>query len=95
MNANNSHRYTHLVLALGIVINPTVCGFITSPRLCLHDIGRATVVHITYVLRFRNVGAVYGVQESTLTLRLLPTPISIKYFGARKSSIEIGVELQS
>ena len=27
---DNSHRYTHLILALGIVREPTVWGFITS-----------------------------------------------------------------
>ena len=27
---DNSHSYTHLILALGIVREPTVCGFITS-----------------------------------------------------------------
>ena len=33
MYASNSHSYTHLILALGIVREPTVWGFITSKYL--------------------------------------------------------------
>ena len=39
MYASNSHSYTHLILALGIVREPTVCGFITSKYPGIHDIG--------------------------------------------------------
>ena len=34
-----SHSYTHLILALGIVIEPTVWGFITSKYPGILDIG--------------------------------------------------------
>ena len=41
MYASNSHSYTHLLLALGIVIKPTVwvLNFITSEYPGIHDIG--------------------------------------------------------
>ena len=37
--ASNSHGYTHLILAQGIVKNPTVWVFITSKYPGIHDIG--------------------------------------------------------
>ena len=39
MYANNSHSYTHLILAMGIVREPTVWVFITSKYPGIHDIG--------------------------------------------------------
>ena len=39
MCASKSHSYTHLILALGIVREPTVWVFITSKYLGTHDIG--------------------------------------------------------
>ena len=36
---NNSHSYTHLILALGIVREPTIWVFITSKYPGTHDIG--------------------------------------------------------
>ena len=41
MYANNSHSYTHLILALDTVRKPTVWDFITSqyPGIQCHDIG--------------------------------------------------------
>ena len=42
MYASNSHSYTHLILALGIVRKPTVWGFITSEYPGTHDIGLAS-----------------------------------------------------
>ena len=44
MYASNSHSYTHLILALGIVRGLTVWGFITSKYLGTHDIGLPTVI---------------------------------------------------
>ena len=44
MYASNSHSYTHLILALGIVREPTVWVFITSKYPGIHDIGRASVL---------------------------------------------------
>ena len=41
MYASNSHSYTHLILALGIVREPTIWGFITSKYPGIHDIGLA------------------------------------------------------
>ena len=38
------HSYTHLILAQGIVREPTVWGFIASTYSCTHGIGRATVL---------------------------------------------------
>ena len=38
MYASNSHSYTHLILALGIVREPTVWVFITSKYSGIHDI---------------------------------------------------------
>ena len=43
MCASNSHSYTHLILALGIVREPTVWGFITSEYPGTHDIGLPNV----------------------------------------------------
>ena len=43
MYASNSHSYTHLILALGIVREPTVWVFITSQYPGIHDIGLATL----------------------------------------------------
>ena len=40
--ASNSHIYTHLILALGIVREPVVWGFITSQYTGIHDIGLPT-----------------------------------------------------
>ena len=42
MYASNSHSYTHLILVLGIVREPTVWGFITSHYPGMHDFGLAT-----------------------------------------------------
>ena len=39
MYASNSHSYTHLILALGIVRKPKVWVFITSEYHGIHDIG--------------------------------------------------------
>ena len=39
MYVSNSHNYTHLILALGIVREPTVWGFNTSEYPGIHDIG--------------------------------------------------------
>ena len=39
MYASNSHSYAHLILALGIVREPTVWVFITSKYPGIHDIG--------------------------------------------------------
>ena len=43
MYASNSHSYTHLILALGIVREPTVWGFITSEYPGIHDIGLPSI----------------------------------------------------
>ena len=48
MYACNSHSYTHLILALGIVREPTVWGFNTSEYPGIHDIGLPTVVSQTW-----------------------------------------------
>ena len=42
MCASNSHSYTHLILALGIVREPTVWVFSTSKYPGIHDIGPAS-----------------------------------------------------
>ena len=39
MYASNYHSYTHLIRALGIVREPTVCWFVTSEYPGIHDIG--------------------------------------------------------
>ena len=39
MYVRNSHSYTHLKLALGIVREPTIWVFITSKYPDIHDIG--------------------------------------------------------
>ena len=41
---DNYHSYTHLIVALGIVREPTVWVFITSKYPGTHDIGLPTVV---------------------------------------------------
>ena len=43
MYASNSHSYTNLILALGIVREPTLWGLMTSKYPCTHDIGWADV----------------------------------------------------
>ena len=50
MYASNSHSYTHLILALGIVREPTawVLNFITSQYPGIHDIGLPTDVRIRH-----------------------------------------------
>ena len=47
--ASNSHSYTHLIQALGIVRKPTVWVFITSEYPGTHDIGlaRARLARVT------------------------------------------------
>ena len=45
MCASNSHSYTHLIQALGIVREPTVWVFITSEYPGTHDIGLPTHAH--------------------------------------------------
>ena len=42
MYARNSHSYTHLIPALGIVREPTVWGIISSKYPGTHDIGLPT-----------------------------------------------------
>ena len=44
MYASNSHSYTHLILALGIVREPTVWVFLTSQYPDIHDIGLPSVI---------------------------------------------------
>ena len=41
MYARNSHSYTHLILALGIVREPTVWGLLLHNILTYNDTGRA------------------------------------------------------
>ena len=41
MYASNYHSYTHLIRALGIVREPTVCWFVTSEYPGIHDIGQS------------------------------------------------------
>ena len=50
MYASNSHSYTHLIQALGIVREPTVWGFITSKYPGIHDIGLATNTRVRHIL---------------------------------------------
>ena len=49
--ASNSHSYTHLILALGIVRKPTVWIFITSKYPGIHDIGLP--IHTSTMIRPR------------------------------------------
>ena len=42
----NYHRYTHLILALVIVREPTVGGVMTSTSHCTYDICSATNSHV-------------------------------------------------
>ena len=48
MCASNSHSYTHLILALGIVREPTVWVFISSKYPGIHGIGRANNSVLVY-----------------------------------------------
>ena len=43
MYASNSHTYTHLIVALGLVREPTLWGFIISKYPGIHDIGLPTL----------------------------------------------------
>ena len=45
MYASNSHSYTHLILALGIVRKPAVWGVITSQYPGIYDIGLASLIN--------------------------------------------------
>ena len=58
MYASNSHSYTHLILALGSVREPTVWVFITSKYPGIHDIGRAKLIYST-VKRLRTCPGFY------------------------------------
>ena len=52
MCASNSHSYTHLIQALGIVREPTEWVFITSKYPGIHDIGLPTVLpHVQACLK--------------------------------------------
>ena len=51
MYASNPYSYTHLILALGIVREPTVWVFITSKYPGIHDIGLPNVTGDTAVNR--------------------------------------------
>ena len=44
--ASNSNSYTHLIIAPGIVREPTIWGFITSEYPGIHDIGRANILSV-------------------------------------------------
>ena len=48
MYASNSHSYTYLILALGIVREPTRWGFIISKYPGTHDIGLPTIRILSY-----------------------------------------------
>ena len=61
MYASNSHSYTHLILALGIVREPTIWVLITSEYLGIHDIGRANETQIMC-----NVFMPPGIQDETM-----------------------------
>ena len=54
MYASNSHSYTHLIVALGIVREPTVWGFITSEYPGIHDIGLPTDISHDNPCNYRN-----------------------------------------
>ena len=74
MYASNSHSYTHLILALGIVIEPTVWVFITSKYPGIHDIGLPT---LTCHLRTANDGVkvgLVGLVGATGAARATPPP---------------------
>ena len=58
MYASNSHRYTHLILALGIVSKPTVWVFMTSEYPSIHDIGLP--VPLVYTVQCTQEGAGSG-----------------------------------
>ena len=51
MYASNSHSYTHLILALDIVKEPTVWVFITSEYPGIHVIGLPT--HVVLMCTWR------------------------------------------
>ena len=50
--ARDYHIYTHLILALGIVTEPTLWGFITSQYHDMHDIGLPTVWRAVLTAQF-------------------------------------------
>ena len=43
---DNSHSYTHLILALGIVREPTVWALLLQNIYCTHDIGLPSLTYI-------------------------------------------------
>ena len=49
MCTRNYHSFTHLLLALGIVREPTVWEFMTTKYYCAHDIGRASYMKTSEV----------------------------------------------
>ena len=49
MYAIHSHSYTHLILALGIVREPTIWVFITSKYPGIHDIGLPNNAHFDWL----------------------------------------------
>ena len=66
MCASNSHSYTHLIQALGIVRKPTVWVFITSKYPGTHDIGLPTT--LTHH-RGRRARSVERLQQHTAVAR--------------------------
>ena len=65
MYASDSHSYTRLILALGIVREPTIWGSITSQYPGIHDIGQAMFRDTIHARRIHEVrstcyGTAYG-----------------------------------
>ena len=74
MYARNSHSYTHLILALGIVREPTVWILITSKYPGIHDIGLPTYTWPQFISEFSTASAAArsSSQSANTTMGSLP-----------------------
>ena len=94
MYASNSHSYTYLILALGIVREPTVWVFITSEYPGMHDIGLPTIPHTARsdVSRMK-VSVVCALSHLHPLLGLLPVLLlelgvaAIEFTNSRRNSL--------
>ena len=85
MCASNSHSYTHLIQALGIVRKPTIWVFITSKYPGTHDIGLARVRSSVFA----------GLDEHAQRIAMIPPcrDVKIQYQGARQGDTRVCVRL--
>ena len=86
MYARNSHSYTHLILALGIVREPTIWAFITVKYPGIHDIGWANVIRAQAVTRQPLMRSVMRQSVMRLFIPPLQKPLHLAFQILRVSA---------